>query len=237
MIGIYKITNKINEKCYIGQSIDCDRRIKEHCSPSRYKNGLTIDIAIHKYGVDAFDYQILEECSIDQLNDREQYWIKFFNSNKQGYNLSEGGNQQSIGENNGRSLVTEQDVIYIRQAYSKHKRQKDIYELFKDKITFTNFQSIWQGKTWVHIMPEVYTETNKNYYIYENSQGGHSIKAALTNEEVLAIRKRYVNESAKEIYKDYQDRVKYQTFQAILWGRSYKNVPIYKKKEKKWINI
>lgn len=39
------------------------------------------------------------------------------------------------------------------------------------------------------------------------------------------------------IYKDYKDRVKYQTFQAMLWGRSYKNLPIYKKKEKKWINI
>ena len=46
-----------------------------------------------------------------------------------------------------------------------------------------------------------------------------------------------MNESAKDIYEDYKERVTYQTFQAMLWGRSYKTLPIYKKKEKKWINI
>lgn len=61
--------------------------------------------------------------------------------------------------------------------------------------------------------------------------------AKFSNEEVIKIRQRYVTESAKQIYKDYSDRVSYQTFQAMLWGRSYKNLPIYKKKEKKWINI
>ena len=58
-----------------------------------------------------------------------------------------------------------------------------------------------------------------------------------SDEEVIQIRKRYVNESAKQIYEDYKNRVSYQTFQAMLWGRSYKALPIYKKKEKKWINI
>lgn len=86
-------------------------------------------------------------------------------------------------------------------------------------------------------MPEVFTEENKKYYIYQNSLGENGASAQFTDEEVIVLRKRYVNESAKEIYKDYQDRVKYQTFQAILWGRTYKNLPIYKKKEKKWINI
>ena len=51
------------------------------------------------------------------------------------------------------------------------------------------------------------------------------------------MRNRYVNESAKVIYKDYKERVAFQTFQMILWGRYYDNLPIYKKKEKKWINI
>lgn len=86
-------------------------------------------------------------------------------------------------------------------------------------------------------MPEVFTKENKQYYIYQNSQGSNGVSAQFTDEEVIQLRHRYVNETAKKIYEDYKDRVSYQTFQAMLWGRSYSTLPIYKKKEKKWINI
>lgn len=86
-------------------------------------------------------------------------------------------------------------------------------------------------------MPEVFTEENKKYYTSKATQGEASSKAKFTNNEVIQIRQRYVNENAKTIYEDYKDRVSYQSFQMILWGRYYKELPIYKKKEKKWINI
>lgn len=86
-------------------------------------------------------------------------------------------------------------------------------------------------------MPEVFTEENKKYYIYENCKGTNSPSASLTEEEILTVRQRYVNETAKEIYEDYKDRLSYQTLQQILWGRKYTELPIYKKKEKKWINV
>ena len=86
-------------------------------------------------------------------------------------------------------------------------------------------------------MPEVFTKKNKQYYKMEQSKGEKSTNAKFTNEEVVAIRKRYVNESAKDIYKDYKNRISYQAFQQMLWGRYYSELPIYKKKEKKWINI
>lgn len=237
MIGIYKITKKENGKSYIGQSNDCERRIKEHCYPSRYLDGLAIDIAIHKYGKEAFDYEIIEECSLEELNERETYWIKYYNTYENGYNSNLGGEQQSIGSQNGRAKLVEDDVINIRIAYSNHERQKEVYENYKDKITYSSFQAVWQGKSWPHIMPEVFTEENKNYYIYQNSLGSNGSNAVLTDEEIIRARERYVNESAKDIYEDYKDKMKYQTFQAMLWGRTYKNLPIYKKKEKKWINI
>ena len=49
-------------------------------------------------------------------------------------------------------------------------------------------------------MPEVYTEENKKYYMRQDTNGEKSSKAILTNEEVIALRKRYVNETAKQIY-------------------------------------
>lgn len=236
MIGIYKITKKENGKCYIGQSNDIQRRISEHKTKGTASR-IPLDAAIQKYGADAFTYEVVEECSIEELNEKETYWIKYYSSIENGYNCSIGGEQQSVGSQNGRAKLTEDDVIKIREAYANHERQKDVYELFKDKIAFSSFQNIWQGKVWAHIMPEVFTEENKNYYIYQNSAGANGSNAVLTDEEIIAARQRYVNESAKDIYEDFKDKMKYQTFQAMLWGRTYKNLPIYKKKEKKWINI
>lgn len=232
MIGIYKITKKSNGKSYIGQSNDIERRINEH----KYKVDLAIDQAINKYGIDAFEYEIIEECELSQLDEREKYWIAFYNTYKGfGYNCNAGGGD-SRGENNGRTKLTNNDVAYIRECYDLHHRRKEVYEQFKDKISFSAFASIWDGTTWKDIKQEVYTEENKNYYMYHATDGGNSVNAVLTDEEVLLCRERYVKESAKEIYKDYSDRISYQTFQQILWGRTYKHLPIYKKKTKEWVN-
>ena len=72
--------------------------------------------------------------------------------------------------------------------------------------------------------------------MYHATDGENSVSAILTDEEVMNCRKRYINETAKEIYQDYKDRLSYQTLQAILWGRSYKHLPVYSKKKKEWIN-
>lgn len=86
MVGIYKITNKINGKCYIGQSIDIERRFKEHC----IKNKSYISSTIIQEGKENFLFEIIEECSIQQLNEKEQYWIQYYNSIKpNGYNVAE----------------------------------------------------------------------------------------------------------------------------------------------------
>lgn len=236
MIGIYKITNVKNNKIYIGQSSDIYRRFQDHQTKGK-SSRIPVDVAIQKYGKDSFTYEILEECNIAELNEKETFWIKKLNAIENGYNCSEGGEQQSIGENNGRSKLTEEDIIEIRKAYNNHLKQKDVYEKYKDIISFGYFQNLWQGRSWAHVMPEVFTKENKEYYIYQNSNGGNGASAQFSDEEVIKIRERYVNESAKQIYEDYKNRVSYQTFQAMLWGRSYKTLPIYKKKEKKWINI
>lgn len=235
MIGIYKITNNINGKIYIGQSNNIQRRFSEHQNRGAASR-IPIDVAIQKYGKENFSFEIIEECSTEQLNQKETYWITYFNSIENGYNCSVGGDQQSIGSNNGRAILTENEVKFIRTAYNNHERRKDVYEYFKDKIAFSSFARIWDGTSWAHIMPEVLTEENKRYYSKEATNGEKSSNAKLTDEEVIKIRERYVSENAKTIYKDYEDRCSYNTLQQILWGRTYKHLPIYKKKEKKWIN-
>lgn len=93
--GIYKITNKVNGKVYIGQSRDIEKRWKEHKRAADLNCPLLYK-AINKYGVENFSFEIQEICTEDLLNDREIYWIKYYNScvffdNGYGYNCNEGG--------------------------------------------------------------------------------------------------------------------------------------------------
>lgn len=93
MIGIYKIENIITHQCYIGQSKHIERRWKEHCQPS---NTSLISKAIQKYGKENFTFQILLECSIDELNEQEARYIEKYNSLvPYGYNVCE-NNTNSI---------------------------------------------------------------------------------------------------------------------------------------------
>ena len=233
MIGIYKITNKLSGKTYIGQSNDIERRLKEH----KYKKDIPVEIAIQKYGVENFIFEVLEECSIDKLDEKEKYYINLYNTYRgNGYNCNEGGGCSNY-ENNGRTKLTNEDVYDIREAYNKHLRRKDVYENYKDRITFGSFARIWDGSTWKGIHFDVYTPENKEYYKHQATNGESSDRAIFTNEEVIAMRTRYVNETADKIYEDYKDRCALQTLKAILWGNAYKDLPLYKKREKKWINV
>ena len=231
MIGIYKITNLLNGKSYIGQSNNLERRKKEHLSGKQY-----IDLDIQQLGIENFDFEILEYCNKDQLDELEKYWIDYYNTYNDGYNLTKGGQGQFCG---GHPILTKEDVIAIRTAYKNHASRKETYLNYKDKISEGGFNHVWDGSRWKHIMPEVYTEENKEYHRTQHrfQKGDKNYTSKLSNEEVIEIRKRYVNETARQIWKDYQNLYTYESFQQILTGVKYSFLPIYKKTQKKWVNI
>ena len=90
MIGIYKFTNKINGMSYIGQSVDIERRYKQH---KRINTDNTIfHNAIREYGFEAFDFEIIELCTKDSLDEKEKIYIKKYNTvYPKGYNIATGG--------------------------------------------------------------------------------------------------------------------------------------------------
>jgi predicted GIY-YIG superfamily endonuclease len=92
-IGIYKIQNLLNGKIYIGQSVDIEKRWSTHKAElkNNYHHNIHLQSAWNKYGENNFEFSIVEECIIDQLNQREIYWISQFNSFENGYNLTPGG--------------------------------------------------------------------------------------------------------------------------------------------------
>lgn len=92
--GIYKITNIKNKKVYIGQSVNISERFKQHVkrgvgaeAPTRNK----LYPEMNEFGPEGFTFEFLEECPKEQLNDREKYWIEYFDSYTYGYNSTTGG--------------------------------------------------------------------------------------------------------------------------------------------------
>ena len=91
---IYKSTNKINGKVYIGQTIkSLEQRIKGHIKESKIDSNRPFMSSINKYGVSNFIFEVIDSAnSLDELNDKEIYWINFYNSvSPNGYNVTGGG--------------------------------------------------------------------------------------------------------------------------------------------------
>lgn len=91
--GIYKFTNKKNGKIYIGQSVNIEERYLRHFRKDNTRNIPYFHRALLKYGKEGFDFEIIEECPKEKLNEREIYWITYYKSNNRelGYNSTDGG--------------------------------------------------------------------------------------------------------------------------------------------------
>lgn len=239
MTGIYKITNKENGKVYIGQATNIEKRLSEH----RRKRTQTIDNYINILGVDSFDFEIIEECTPEQLNEREKYYIQKYDSQLRGYNIQDGGLNNSVGEGNGRAKLSEEIVIKMREAYANHESPLDFYNSIRyTGISKSSFQCAWQGRSWGHVMPEVFTEENRQYYIHEMQRERLSL---FTEEEVIRYRTYYISHTATEVYyliqqEKGEDFVSLGTVKKMLCGDGkqnnfYQNIPIYSKKLGKWI--
>lgn len=98
MAYIYKITNNINQKIYIGKTLNSiEDRWKEHLKDykkERCEKRPLYD-AMNKYGLENFSIEQIEECDSEIVNDRETYWIEYYGSFKYGYNATKGGDGKS----------------------------------------------------------------------------------------------------------------------------------------------
>lgn len=94
MAYIYKITNLINGKAYIGKTLlTIEERWKEHCRDARKERceKRPLYSAMNKYGFENFKIEQIEECSDNIVEEQEVYWIEYYQTFKQGYNATKGG--------------------------------------------------------------------------------------------------------------------------------------------------
>lgn len=166
---IYKITNKTNKKSYIGQTVKILKiRWNEHCQK---RGGCTaLYSAIKKYGKDNFDLEVITECkSIDEMNLRETFYIKLFNTlAHNGYNLTTGGNNFTmlLGSRKGTK-----NSFYGKKHSEETKKKMSILRI--GKYIGENNPSARLTNQQVELIRELYEmkENNKRYYSTQHLSG------------------------------------------------------------------
>ena len=132
---IYKITNLINNKIYIGQTNDYERRVREHKNKMYGNVQKPLYKAIDEYGIENFTFEIIENYCED-YNEKEHYWIKYYNSDEKdrGYNID----LTSIEHGDIISLSNEE----LEAIYKNLEENKLSIAEIANKFNFKSEQSI-----------------------------------------------------------------------------------------------
>lgn len=218
MIGIiYKLTSP-SGKCYIGQTTNETDRKRCFNNPNKYYSGHRMDNAIKKYGVSNFTYEVLvsierdsKESLREALDELEKFYIKKFNSYKQGYNMTLGGSgskgcfqteeskrkisQKARGRKGsmtGRHLTDEQrkkvsDFAKTRTGDKNAFYGKTHTESAKRKIAMANSKKIIQY------------DLNNNFISEHESAkaAARSLGKPKSDSEIIKVCKKYISPSGK----------------------------------------
>lgn len=132
MVGIYMIINKINGDCYIGSSINLKNRKSRHLRDLKNNNhhSLILQRAVKKYGIENFQFEIVEECLKSELLNREQYYLNVLSPK---YNICKiagsclGTKQSKEACDKKRKYAIENNIIPPESTWKE--KQKKVYML------------------------------------------------------------------------------------------------------------
>lgn len=242
--GIYLITNLKNNHKYIGQSINIKNRFQRHhlCD---YKNKKSSHYnsqlyqAFRKYKIENFEVQILELCEMSKLDEREIFWIEYYDTYRNGYNATIGGqnwtekihseetetkrkntlskSKKLQSENHPRAKLTNDEVFLIRERYINGCTIDELYNDYKNKYSRNTFKNIIFGRSYKHVgnipTKEQIRYTNKNKSL-----------GKMPKKDVISIREEYKkgNTSYPKLAKKYN--VSIPTIAGIVNRKFYKNV-------------
>lgn len=239
---IYKATNLVNGKIYIGLTIKTLKVRKiQHISGSRNNSNLAFHRALRKYGENNFVWETIDSAKTEEeLKEKEIYWIAYYNccvfaDNSNGYNLSSGGDGTSgykqtdaqkqknsdirkkkglaKGSKNIKAKLTENEVLQIKELIKEGLSLRDIADKFG--VCQDSIGRIRNGKTWNHVGEDL-----------SNNKHSNKGSSKLTESEVREIKlllkdgKMTQNEIA-EIYG-----VKRVTITNIKTGKSWSNIEV-----------
>ena len=251
IIGVYRITNKANGKVYIGSSVDIKGRWNSHISDlSRgvHRNQY-LQNAWNKYGKDNFVFEIIEKCSKDEINLREQYWIDTYNASirDKGYNILPTAYSNLGFKPSKETIQRMSDAMYKRWSNEEYKQNAKINNLTQkrlqehgtegfitsNKLTKEEALEIFNNQNEdVETLAKKYNVTptaihdiwkGKTWYIYTNKEYVKT-HTNLSVESVLNIVDEYQNKnvSIEDIARKYNTRV--SNIRNILRGLTWTEI-------------
>jgi group I intron endonuclease len=122
---IYRVTNNINSKSYVGQSIfsTIKNRKRDHWNDTFLRfDDLKFHRALKKHGFENFNWEIIDNCDNDKLDEREIYWISFYDSFKKGYNSTLGG-QGNYGHKFNKKQIKKLSIA-VKKSRTPEVRKK-----------------------------------------------------------------------------------------------------------------
>ena len=139
MVGIYKITNDITGKVYIGQSVDIFRRWKQHQEHCLHYKLSKEDWHIDLYkNPQNYSFKVVEVCSKEELDTKEIYWINYYNSFNDGLNKTSGGwNCEQFNKVINKPYIMEDGTVICPQEYLDRPLLK---EDKKKSLSFNSLQ-------------------------------------------------------------------------------------------------
>jgi group I intron endonuclease len=132
--GIYLLRNNVNGKVYVGQSVDICKRWYFHRLSANRGDKSPLYSAMRKYGINEFSVQVLEECEVTKLDEREAYWMDFYEARERGYNLMPAGQngrvmddamRKWLSENSKKWKPTEEILEKMRAASTGKKHSEE----------------------------------------------------------------------------------------------------------------
>jgi len=241
--GIYKITNIINNKIYIGSSKNILNRIWNHKTLLRNNNhpNKKLQNSFNKYKEVNFKFEIVEYCKIEELIIKEQNYIDglnpYFNILKIAYsslgykyNQEQRNKMNVIKYKNGSIKLCDEIVIKIIKDINLEKSSNEIANKYNINVSIVS--SIKYGKAWKHLSNlitfnnRIYKKINKSekyLNFINNLKGENALNSKLREFEVIEIldliNKKYKLKEIANLYK-----IKISTISEIKQNRTWKHI-------------
>jgi len=221
--NIYVFTNLSNGMKYVGQSINPKERYKQHLKDSK-KDNLLFHNAIKKYGIEGFKFEVIEEnILLSDIDNREKFWIKEFNSKKpNGYNLTDGGEATFGYHHNAESKLKMSNARKGKFThYQTEETRKKISEGNKGRIQTDKAKLSFLAKMTGRKLSDEHKRKISDALKGRVFSEEHNKKISITRE----------NMSQEQKNKMYRQSVETKKKNGFIYGQHFMNLSDIKKNE------